>query len=340
MTIRRLAVLLIGFAAACCGAQEIRLNPSHPDRYRVAPGDTLWEIAGRFLANPWDWPAVWQRNPQIANPDLIYPGDLLELDDGGGRPRIRVAEPSEIRLSPRIRIEPTAPAVPTLRMAALRPFLSTPRVLTERERATSPEIVGLAEGRVLGGEGDLIYVRTILTPMPDSYTVVRPGQPYRDGDTGELLGYEGLYVADAQLRSAGDPATLQLRRGEREAWVGDRLLPAVPEQSGLYVQPHVTERPLQGHIVGVLEGVYQIGQYHLVAIDRGGRDGIEAGHVFDIVQKGTEIREIYSGFGSKVFSPELKAGSLMVFRVFDRVSYALVLHATRAVHVLDIIQSP
>lgn len=340
MTIRATTALLLLFAALWAAAGEVRLHPRHPDTYRVMPGDTLWEIAGRFLANPWEWPIVWRRNPNIVNPDLIYPGDVLELDRRGGQSMIRVARPSEIRLSPGIRIDPTPPAVPTIRMSTIRPFLSTPRVLTEQQKSSSPEIVGLAEGRILGGEGDLIFVRAIRGTTPDRYSVFRPGEPYRDAESGDLLGYEGLYVADAQLRSPGDPATLQLLRGEREASIGDRVLPIRPEPAGLYVQPHATSRPVRGHIIGVLEGVYQIGQYNVVALDRGTRDGIEVGHVFDIVQKGVEIHQLYGGFGRPVFSPEQHAGTLMVFRVFERISYGLVLNATRAIHVLDIIQTP
>ncbi len=340
MKIRRFALLFPLLAVSWGVAAEVRLSSAAPDRYEVMPGDTLWDIAGRFLANPWEWPVVWRRNPQVVNPDLIYPGDVLQLDRSGGSTTVRVAQPSDIRLSPRIRMDPSPPAIPTIRMAAIRPFLSTPRVLTDEEISSSPDIVGMDEGRILGGEGDLVYVRSMKSGIPDSYTVFRAGQPYKDADTGELLGYEGLFVADAQLQSPGDPATLQLLRSEREAWIGDRVLPMRPEPAGLYVQPHVTPRRVRGHIIGVLEGVNEIGQYNLVALDRGARDGIEVGHVFAILQQGKEIRELYSSFGSQVLSPEQQAGSLLVFRVFDRVSYALVLHATRAVHVLDIIQTP
>lgn len=340
MTTRVPVSLCLLFAAFWASAGEIRLNPTHPEVYQVMPGDTLWDIAGRFLENPWEWPAVWHDNPQVINPHLIYPGDILRLDQVNGRPRIHVAQPSEVRLSPRIRVDASAPAIPTIRMSVVRPFLSTPRVLTEEEKSSAPDIVAVAEGRIVAGEGDLIYVRSIRTALPERYTVFRPGQPYRDPETGELIGYEGLYVADAQLQSPGDPATLQLLHGEREAWIGDRVLPMRPETAGLYVQPHITSRPVRGHIINVLEGVYQIGQYNVVALDRGAKHGIEIGHVFDIVQKGVEIRELYGSFGSKVFSPELHAGSLMVFRVFDRISYGLVLNAERAIHVLDIIQTP
>lgn len=340
MKARWLVLLLLWGAVSGGVAGEVRLSSSAPDRYEVMPGDTLWDIAGRFLANPWEWPMVWRRNPNVVNPDLIYPGDVLQLDRGAGSTTIRVAQSSDIRLSPRIRTDPTPPAIPTIRMAAIRPFLSTPRVLTDEEKSSSPDIIGLDEGRILGGEGDLIYVRSIKSSIPQSYTVFRAGQPYKDADTAELLGYEGLFVADAQLRLPGEPATLQLLRSEREAWLGDRVLPMRPEPTGLYVQPHVTPRRVRGHIISVLEGVNEIGQYNIVALDRGERDGIEVGHVFEIRQKGKELREPYSNFGQRVFSPEQPAGSLLVFRVFSRVSYALVLHATRAVHVLDIIQTP
>jgi len=340
MTFRWLAALPVLLVAAGISAEEASLNPSHPSKYTVVQGDTLWDIAARFLRNPWEWPTVWQRNPQIQNPDLIYPGDVLELSRYGGETKIRIAEPSEIRLSPRARVEPTRAAIPTIRMDAIRPFLSQPRVLSERERDAAPYIAGLADGRILGGEGDLVYVRAIPAATSRSFTLFRPGQVYKDGETGEILGYEALYVADAELQSPGDPATLVLLRNEREASVGDRVLPLQWEKTGFFVHPHVTPRPVRGHIISVLDGVSQIGQYEVVAVDRGARDGIEIGHVFDIFQKGTEIRDLYGRLGSQVVSPEQRAGSLMVFRVFHRVSYALVLEATRTVHVLDVIQTP
>lgn len=340
MSLRCFMAFLLSLAAVCSDARESRVNPPHPEGNGSLPGHARRDSSGRFPENPWDRPAGRQRDLEIVNADRIDPGDVPDLVETNGAAHGRIENPSVIRLSPRIRIDTTPPAIPTIRMAAIRPFLSDSRVLTEAERTSSPAIVGLEEGRILGGDGDLVYVRSIPAPAAGSFSVFRAGPAYLDGDTGELLGYEGIYVADAQLRSPGDPATLQLIRGDREAWIGDQVLPMRSEETELQLRPRVTERPVRGHIISVLDGVYEIGQYNVVAVDRGSRDGIQVGDVFDIVQGGTELRDVYSHFGNKILSPEQKAGSLMIFRVFERVGYALVLNATRAVHVLDLIQTP
>ncbi|MFO1418605.1 MAG: LysM domain-containing protein [Methylotetracoccus sp.] len=354
MTWRILLAALLVVAAAGEATERVPLNPAHPTRYTVAPGDTLWEIAGKFLTNPWQWRTVWRRNPQVRNPDLIYPGDVLELSESGGQPQVYVAEPSEVRLSPRVRVEPLEAAIPTVRMEAIRPFLTKPRVLTEDQNDDAPYIIGLAERRIVGGAGDLIYVRNLPAGPQRTFTVYRgrqgyqtyeshgykPYQAYRDGETEEILGYEGLYVADAELVAPGDPATLRLLHNEREAVINDRVLAAQWDRTGLYVFPHTSPKPIRGHIISVLEGVSQIGQYAVVALDRGTRDGIDVGHIFDVFQSGYPIYDMQGTFGSKITSPERLAGSLMVFRVFERVSYALVLEADHAIHVLDFVQTP
>lgn len=334
------AAIVLLLVAGTSDAAQVRLAPRHPEQYQVMPGDTLWDIAARFLESPWEWPLVWRRNPQIVNPDLIYPGDVLQLDQAGGRASIGVARPSEVRLSPQIRIDPTAPAIPTIRTAAIRPFLTKPLVLTEADRSSAPHVVGIQEGRIVGGEGDQGFVRSISTRTPGVYSVVRPGQAYADGDTGEPLGYEGLYVGDARLEAAGDPAIIRLLHTERETSIGDLLVPVQPEVTGLYVHPRPPPRAVQGHIIGVLEGVYEIGQYHIVTLDRGARHGLQTGHVLAIYRKGDPIHELYDTFGSRVSAPEQRGGALMVFRVFDRVSFALVLQARLAIRLGDSIRSP
>ena len=332
------ALLLLCSATATTG--EVRLAPRHPDQYQVMPGDTLWDISGRFLESPWEWPLVWRHNPQIVNPDLIYPGDVLQLDRTAGHLSIGVSRPSEVRLSPQIRIDPTPPAIPTIRVALIRPFLTKPLLLTDKDRSSAPHVVGLEEGRIVGGEGNLAFVRSITSRNPDVYSVVRPGEAYADGDTGEPLGYEGLYVGDARLQAIGDPATIELLRTEREASIGDLLMPVQPEVGGLYVHPRPPRTQVMGHIVGVSEGVYEIGQYNIVTLDRGVRDGLQVGHVMAIYQKGDSIHELYDTFGSRVTAPEQRGGELLVFRVFDRVSFALVLRARRAIHIGDLIRNP
>jgi hypothetical protein len=335
-----LCATLLGGAGVCTSAQSVELLASAPMQYRVAEGDTVWDVASRFLVHPWEWPELWRRNPALADPDLIYPGDVLELTRFNGEPELRIVAASEVRLQPQVRVTAPRRAIPTILIETIRPFLSTPRPVSEDEKDAGPFIVALPDRRIAGGAQDRIYVRGLPPGPVRDFSVFRVGQPLTDGETGETLGYEGIFVADAALVAPGDPATLVMLRNQREAVIGDRILARNAGETGLYVHPHAIKRPLRGHIIGVLDGVSQIGQYQVVTLDRGVRNGIESGHVFEIVQRGIELRDPYAGFGTRVFAPEQSAGALLVFRVFERVSYALILRASRPVHVLDIIQPP
>jgi hypothetical protein len=336
---------LFGLWLWACGcsawADDIALNPNHPNRYTVEPGDTLWDIASRFLANPWQWSEIWQNNPHIRNPHLIYPGDVLVLSYVNGQPRLALESPSEIRLSPKIHESPITEAIPAIPMNAIRQFLTRPKVLSEDELADAPYVVAFSDRRIVGGAGDQIYVRAIEDGTRDGFTVFRKGTVYKDMETDEVLGYEALYIGDTRLVRTGDPATLQLTLTEREVQIGDRLLPVESEHLRLVFQPHAPNRPIQGHIMSVLAGVTQIGQYSVLAIDRGAQDGVEVGHVLAILQKGAPIRDIVSwNMGELVEHPAEKAGLMMIFRTFERISYGLVMHASHPLHISDIVQNP
>ena len=343
--LRAFAALYLWLCGAWAQAEEIELNPAHPDRYTVAAGDTLWDIAGKFLSRPWQWPEIWRNNPEIRNPDLIYPGDVLVLGYMDGEPRLSIEGSiegsSETRLSPRIRSTPIDQAIPAIPMNSIRQFLSRPQVVGSDGLADAPYVVAFADEHIVGGYGNRIFVRAVEEGAPTAYTLLRQGAPYKDAETGELLGYEGIYVGDAHLEQAGDPATLFLDRTELEVRIGDRLLPVAQEKLRLAFQPHAPKAKIRGHVITVLNGVTQIGQYSIVALDRGAANGIEVGHVLQILQKGGMIRDIVgSRSGDTIAAPEQKAGLIMVFRVFKRVSYALVMNATRALHVLDAVQTP
>lgn len=322
-------------------ADEIELNPSHPERYTVVRGDTLWDIAGRFLNRPWQWPEIWQENRQIANPHLIYPGDVLVLTWAGGRPQLQVEAPSELRLSPKVRSTPLETAIPAIPMNAIRQFLTKPQVLTADQSARAPYVLSVAEEHVVGGAGNRIFVRSIPTATGDTYSLLRPGKPYQDAETGELLGYEGIFVGDAELEQAGDPATLLITNSQLEAVIGDRLLPTEPETIRIAFQPHPPAGRIRGHIISVVGAVTQVGQYSVVAIDRGTADGVDVGTVLAIWQQGKLVRDIVgSSYGESIATPDQETGLLMVFRSFDRVSYALVMKATRFLHLFDIVTTP
>ncbi|PPD27151.1 MAG: peptidoglycan-binding protein, partial [Methylomonas sp.] len=224
---------------------------------------------------------------------------------------------------------------------ALQPFLSSPRVVSENELNQAPYVIDFAGEHMLAGSGDSIYVRAITQPKTLAYTIYREGGTYVSPDTGEILGYQATYVADASLQQEGDPATLTITKSAREIRMGDRLMTNPGEDINLSFFPRPPEESIKGSIISVLDGVTQIGRYNVVVIDKGKTDGIQVGHELEIWQRGRVTRDQYSVIkNDEVKLPDEIAGTLMVFRPFERVSYAIVMQATRAIHVKDRVQTP
>lgn len=319
---------------------EDLLKADHPDHYTVVKGDTLWDISGRFLRSPWRWPEIWHVNQQIANPHLIYPGDELELVYIDGKPQLRLRR-GPLKLSPQVRSTPWDGAIPTVPIDAIGPFLTRPYVMDKGQLDTAPYIVDFADEHILGGAGQKAYVRSIETDQPVKYEIVRPGDAYKDGDTGEILGYEALYIGTSELYRTGDPATIFINSTELEAVIGDRLIPAGEERATANFTPHAPIAPVEGNIISVMKGVSQIGQYNIVVIDRGVADGIAPGTVLRVDQKGEEIRDVVTPDSrDTVQLPDEEAGLMMVFRTFERVSFGLIMHATKPMHVNDKVRNP
>ncbi len=327
--------LTVPFALA-----EDLLRADHPDHYTVVKGDTLWDISGRFLRSPWRWPEIWHVNPQIANPHLIYPGDQLELVYVDGKPQLRVTR-GPLKLSPTVRSEPWDGAIPTIPVDAIGPFLTRHYVLGPGELEAAPYIVDFADEHILGGAGYKAYVRRIDQEEPLKYEVVRPGGPYKDAETGEILGYEAAYIGTTELQRTGDPATVFINSTVQEAIIGDRLIAAGEEKATANFTPHAPPMPVEGSIISLFNGVDQIGQFSVVVIDRGIADGINPGTVLRVDQRGETIRDVVTpNSRDTVTLPDEEAGLLMVFRSFERVSFGLVMHATRVMHLKDRVRNP
>jgi len=343
---QKLAGLLLGLLISCTvsAADNVELNPTHPERYTVVRGDTLWDIAGRFLREPWLWPEVWHVNPQIKNPHLIYPGDVISLTYADGRPLLSLVRGShDVKLSPTVRSTPLDSAIPSIPIDAIHQFLSRPYVVGKQDLDAGPYIVAHANEHLVGGAGNRIYVRGIdMSATPGQrFDILRLGDAYQDAETGEILGYEGLYIGDARLEATGDPATLELVSTKQETRKGDRLVPVAKDTPLTAFFPSAPDHPVHGSIISVLGGVTQIGQYQVVVLDRGEQDGLEKGTVLAIDGRGETIKDdITPDPWDKITLPDELAGHLMVFRSFPRVSFALVMDAIRAIHVLDRVRNP
>lgn len=325
------------------------LNPRHPETYVVQVGDTLWSVASMFLRDPWLWPEIWQINPQVENPHLIFPGDILSLAYlGDGSPVIQLERGPQSagagsgfeRLSPRIRSTPLEDAISTVPYESIAAFLSRPRVIERDQVEDLPYIVAHREGLV-GSEGRDVYARGVDdAPVGTVFNVVELGEELVDPDDNDVLGYQGIYVGQGRVDRVGDPITLRILETEREAIVGNLLMPE-EDVNRIDFVPRAPEQQVEGRIISVLSGVSLIGQYSVVVINRGTNHGLEPGHVLRAYQAGRVIRDTQRrAIGQKVQLPDEPAGTMMVFRTAERLSYALVMDATTPLALLDVVRNP
>lgn len=323
----------------------VPLRNDAPQTYTVQPGDTLWSIAGRYLDDPWRWRELWQQNPELRNPNLIYPGDVLEVYYApDGQPRLRrtaagsSGDRATVKLLPQVRIEALTQPIPTVPRDTIESFLNNSLVLLENEWAGAPYVVGGNEERLSFGPGDRIYARGEFDNS--FYRAFRPGEPYLDPKTDEQLGFEVTYLADALLEnSEDDPALLRLTEVKQGVQPGDRLFPS-DEQEDLVYQflPHPVDEDTRGQIIASLGGGFLVGRYQTVVINLGDADGLEAGHVLATYSGGRVTDDPLTG--QPVTLPPAQSGLVMVYRVFDRVSYALVMEASQAIRILDEVGAP
>ncbi|MFP4246850.1 MAG: LysM peptidoglycan-binding domain-containing protein, partial [Halochromatium sp.] len=258
------------------------LRPDAPEVYHVRPGDSLWGIAGRFLRDPWRWSEVWEGNPGVADPNLIYPGDRLLLDTRRpGRPRVRQATAEApgglrvVKLSPRVRVTELDTAVPAIPVDAIEPFLSRAWVAETRALEDAPEVVGFPRERLLAGTGDRLFARPLREAREAGYAILRPGAALRDPSSQEVLGYPARFVAEARLERTGDPAILRVTKAVMPVRLGDRVRPARAAASALRpFLPQPAPAGLKGHLLAGLDEASRIGQYACVVLDRGARQGL------------------------------------------------------------------
>ncbi|WP_295539103.1 LysM peptidoglycan-binding domain-containing protein [uncultured Thiohalocapsa sp.] len=383
-----LSLLLVATPSAALAQRALRMDA--PERYVVQPGDTLWQIAERFLDAPWRWPQVWQANPDIADPNRIYPGDVLVADRSGASPRIRKANGGDglrtVKLSPRVRVRDLDREIPAIPIHAIAPFLSRPLITTAQALEGSPYVVGFAADKLMGGPGDSLLVRGISTADSVRWEILRPGRAYRDPATGEPLGFGATAVASAELQRPGDPATLVVTDARQEIKPGDRARPARAEAPVHSFFPHPAKAGVRGRIIAALRGVSHIGQYDVIALNLGRRDGVEAGTVLATYRGGELRRDDVRSASARQHPgnqppaeathrhgawqpdgherersepntppprqrgaasrepqyrvPDSHTGTIMVFRAFEKMSFALVMRARQAIHLDEMVAPP
>jgi len=318
---------------------RIPLAEGHPDEYTVQDGDTLWDIAATFLRDPWYWPEVWYVNPQIENPHLIFPGDTLALVYIGGQQRITTTmRGATYRMSPSARATPLSEAVTSIPYEQIASFLSKGLVIEKRQAEQLPYIVGTRGDHIIAAAGNDIYVRGGAPSQPGTrYSVVHVGDQLVDPDDNKVVGYQGIYIGEGTLARGGDPATVALTDTNREARNGDRLIPETVDIP-LNFFPKAPDIEVDGRIISVVDGVSMIGQYQVVVMNRGARNGLAPGDILTVFQAGEVVRDRIAG--GKVKLPDEDAGTVMVFKVYDRIGYGLVMEATTPIHVMDAVRNP
>ena len=325
------------------------LNPNAPDSYVVKRGDTLWGIAKVFLRDPWYWPEIWQVNPQVHNPHLIYPGDTLRLVYVEGKPSIVVQRGDSARVVPRIRSEALEGAVTAIPYETVAAFMSKPSVLTKEQIKNAPYVLATRDLHVAMSDGDTVYARGFTTPAAPGthYNVVHVGGPLINPDDNSVLGYDGIFTGAGHVTRGGDPTTLVMTESARETEPGDKLFAGGVEVPLDFI-PSAPKTKTRGRIIAVSDGVTVIGQYEVVAINRGAAEGLAPGNVLAIYEYGQVIADnANKGFLSvshlgakKVRLPDERTGTFMVFKTFDRLSYGLVMEATNVMHVGDRVENP
>lgn len=347
MRVSIIAVILsLGLlSVTAASAEDIILRSDTPDRHVVVPGDTLWGIASRFLRDPWRWPEIWGLNrEQLKNPHKIYPGDVVVLEKSPYGIRLRLAQDAEIgnsivtvKLSPKIHAEHLATApIPSISAATIEPFLSQPLVIEKDGLVNAPYILGSSDGRVVLSTGMTVYVSGLPDDRGTAWQIFRPGKTLKDPDQqGRILGYEATYLGNAKADVFADISTLTITHAREEILKGDRMVPAPDIIFNNYV-PHAPEFSINGRIISVYGGVTEIGRGAIVTLNKGKSDDLEMGHVLAIYRKSQEK----SLKGDMVQLPDERSGLVFVFRVFDNISYALVVQSTHSIRILDAVKTP
>jgi hypothetical protein len=397
--VRQLVVTLALLLSAPVLADTLKLQDNAPETYVVVKGDTLWDISGRFLRDPWRWPQIWNLNrEEVKNPHWIYPGDMIVLDRSGKEPRLSLVKGNKngmqtVKLSPGMRAtDIDSDAIPSIPIRVIHPFLSQPRVVPQGAFDDAPFILGSNAERVVLAAGDDAFATGGKSGVT-RWNVLRPGKSLKDPETGEVLGYEVEYLGDARTLVEGAPQKIRITQSAQEILPKDKLVEADDSTTFEYL-PHAPDAPISGRIISAYGGLSDSGRYQTVVINRGSRDGLEPGHVLSVFREGQAVMltrdekdrmtwvnekttgvpnggawlyndvrclkenskvtydqaaDVRNSFRSTCLGntsdraiklPDARSGLVMLYRVYDRVSYALIMQSDGPVYLLDTVKNP
>ncbi len=329
-------------AGSVLATDNSMLRSDVPNQYQVVEGDTLWGIAARFLNEPWRWPEIWGFNrDQLKNPHIIYPGDkiILERTLQGNRLQLIKGRDNQrtVKLSPHIRIEDAEMgAIPSIPASVIEPFLSQPLVVEKDGLSHAPYLLGTSDNRVVLSRGNVVYIANMPNNVGKAWQIFRSGKALKDPDRNDqVMGFEAEYLGNVSVKKFDEISTALITHSTQEILKGDRLVPAPGIIFNNYA-PHAPDSQVYGRIISVYGGVTEIGKGAIVTLSRGMLDGLEMGHVLAVYRKS----QTRSPDGKMVELPDERTGLVFVFRVFDHVSYALVVQSTSAIRILDAVKNP
>jgi len=355
-SMRKIISLICLLLPILANADEVQIREDAPDRHIVVKGDTLWDISAKFFKDPWKWPEIWALNKQdIKDPHWIYPGNVVYLDRHSGTLSTNppsggttsaTTQSSDVapandteKFSPKVRVVgQNSEAIPAIPLNIISSFLSRPLVVEGEELESAPKLVGTYEQRTLLSANDIAYAKDLPSDKGAQWQIYRPSVTFVDPDTDEELGQEVLYLGDATAEKFGDPSTMRITKSVLEINKGDYFAQAASGYSANFL-PHAPSTNINAKIISIYGGVEQAGQRAVITLNKGQRDGIEVGHVLGVYQKG-EVIKTKGWFTPNVVLPDMRYGLVMVFRVFNKVSYALVMETKLPVQLLDRASTP
>jgi LysM domain len=348
-------------------SMSVPLAPDAPQQYVVKKGDTLWDIAGVFLRDPWYWPEIWYVNPEIQNPHLIYPGDVLNLVYVDGKPRITVGSAGAVRLSPQVRTSPLDQAIRAIPYDLLMDFVGRPTLIERNQVKRVPYIVGVRDNHIVGSTANEVYAADLKDPPAGArYTIVNIGDELVDPDNGDLLGYIGHWAGTGEVIQStgavvpGSKSIFKMKREEplthlrvldtgREIMQGDKVFPAKVDFGDDFVPSAPGNPDILGQVIAVVDGVYVAGRYQVLAINRGKKHGLAPGNTLGVFYRGELVRDRfdrgnawmnYTANYRSVRLPDERSATLMLFQVYDRMSYGIVMESSQVIRRGDFIASP